>query len=108
VATFLRDLSAAWDVATLEERIAFARTISHSVDLAGQLMTAIVPQPEFAPFVNSLDPSRRSSENDDEQSVTATDRHVSAPASGSDRDRLRHPVTPDLASWSLPRAGLAA
>ena len=89
VAAFLRDLPAAWEVATPEERNVLARTIFQSVEIAGDLLTAIVPQPEFAPFFNLLDSSREPSENDEGQPVAAPNRQDSALAGGSDGDRIR-------------------
>ena len=89
MAAFLRDLPAAWEVATPEERNVLARAIFQSVEIAGDLVTAIVPQPEFAPFFNLLDSSRELRENDEGQSVTAPDRQASTLAGGSDGDCFR-------------------
>lgn len=50
VAAFLRDLPAAWEEASPEERNGLARTVFHSVEIVGNLATTIVSQPEFAPF----------------------------------------------------------
>ena len=92
VAAFLRDLPDAWDIATPEERNALARTVFQTVEIASDLVTAIVPQPEFAPFFNLLETSNESDENSKGQSLTAPDRQVSALAGGSDGDRCRHRV----------------
>ncbi|MDP9357151.1 MAG: zinc ribbon domain-containing protein, partial [Chloroflexota bacterium] len=49
-AVFLRDLSAAWKAAAPEQRNALARLVFASVEIADDRVTAIMPQPDFAPF----------------------------------------------------------
>ncbi len=56
----LRDLTAAWDIATPDQRNAQARIVVQSVEIAGVHVIAIGPQPEFAPVFNLLDSDRKS------------------------------------------------
>ncbi len=49
-AVFLRDLPAAWKAAAPEQRNALARLVFASVEIADDRVTAIMPQPDFAPF----------------------------------------------------------
>ena len=49
-AAFLRDLPAAWDAATPEQRNQLARLIFASVEVRDDRVVAIEPQPDFAPF----------------------------------------------------------
>ncbi len=50
-AAFLRDLPAAWDAATPKERNALARLVFQSVEVTEDQVVAVVPQPDFAPFL---------------------------------------------------------
>ncbi len=49
-AAFLRDLSAAWGVATPEQRNALVRLVFESVEIMDDRVAAVIPQPDFAPF----------------------------------------------------------
>ncbi len=49
-AAFLRDLPAAWDAATPNERNALARLVFQSVEITDARVVAVVPQPDFTPF----------------------------------------------------------
>jgi hypothetical protein len=49
-AAFLRDLPAAWAVATPEQRNALARLIFQKVEIEDDRVVAVVPQPDFSPF----------------------------------------------------------
>ncbi len=49
-AGFLRDLPAAWDAATPEQRNDLARLIFESIEIKDDRVIAVVPQPDFAPF----------------------------------------------------------
>jgi hypothetical protein len=49
-AAFLSDLPAAWADATPEQRNALARLIFQKVEIEDDCVTAVVPQPDFAPF----------------------------------------------------------
>ncbi|MDP9356641.1 MAG: recombinase family protein [Chloroflexota bacterium] len=49
-AAFLRDLPAAWEAATAEERNDLARLVFASVEVVDDRVVAVVPQRDFAPF----------------------------------------------------------
>ena len=49
-ATFLKDLPAAWEAATPEQRNALARLVFESIEIEDDRVIAVVPQPDFAPF----------------------------------------------------------
>jgi site-specific DNA recombinase len=49
-AAFLRDLPAAWAAAIPEHRNDLARMLFESVEVTDDLVVAVVPQPDFAPF----------------------------------------------------------
>ena len=51
-ATFLRNLPAAWERATPEQRNALAGTVFQEVEITDDRVTAVLPVPEFAPFFN--------------------------------------------------------
>lgn len=51
-AAFLRDLPAAWHAATAEQRNALARTAFQEVEITDHRVTAVLPVPEFSPFIN--------------------------------------------------------
>jgi hypothetical protein len=46
----LKDLPAAWDAATSEQRNALARLVFESIEIEDDRVIAVVPQPDFAPF----------------------------------------------------------
>jgi hypothetical protein len=66
---FLRDLPAAWAAATPEQRNALARTVFQAVEIRDDLVTAVVPQPEFAPLFNLLGTGRDQGGNGEGQPV---------------------------------------
>jgi site-specific DNA recombinase len=49
-ANFLKDLPAAWEAASSEQRNALARLVFESIEIEDDRVTAVVPQPDFAPF----------------------------------------------------------
>jgi site-specific DNA recombinase len=49
-AALLRDLPAAWEAGTPEQRNALARLVFQSVEIVDDRVVAVVPQPDFAPF----------------------------------------------------------
>jgi hypothetical protein len=49
-ATLLKDLPAAWEAATSEQRKALARLVFESIEIEDDRIIAVVPQPDFAPF----------------------------------------------------------
>jgi hypothetical protein len=49
-ATLLKDLPAAWDAATADQRNALARLVFESIEIEDDRVTAVVPQSDFAPF----------------------------------------------------------
>jgi DNA invertase Pin-like site-specific DNA recombinase len=49
-AAFLKDLPAAWEAATSEQRNALARLVFESIEIEDDRVLAVVPQPDFAPF----------------------------------------------------------
>jgi hypothetical protein len=51
-AALLRDLPAAWDKATAEQRNDLARLVFQSVEIRDDRVVAVLPTPEFAPFFN--------------------------------------------------------
>ena len=93
-AAFLRDLPAAWQAATPEQRNALARVVFRSVELVDDRVAAVVPQPDFAPFFNLAEVEAGRAGNDEGQpAVAAPERQASTLAGGSDGDRSRHRVT---------------
>ncbi|MDP9367236.1 MAG: zinc ribbon domain-containing protein, partial [Chloroflexota bacterium] len=93
-ANFLRNLPAAWEAASPEQRNALARIVLQSVEILDGQVVAIVPQPDFAPFFNLGEMQGRDGNNDQGQLVPAApDRQASALAGGSDGDRSsRNPI----------------
>src|SRR5207253_1137888 len=53
-AAFLRDLPAAWEAASQEQRNALARLVFQAVKITDDQVTAVLPQPDFAPFFVAL------------------------------------------------------
>ena len=49
-AAFLRDLPAAWDAASAEQRNDLARLVFREFEVRGNRVVAVVPQPDFAPY----------------------------------------------------------
>jgi hypothetical protein len=49
-ANFLKDLPAAWEAASSEQRNPLARLVFESIEIEDDRVTAVVPQPDFAPF----------------------------------------------------------
>ncbi|HEY7154578.1 MAG TPA: recombinase family protein [Gemmataceae bacterium] len=49
-AAFLRDLPAAWNAATPEQRNDLARLVFQEIEVRDDRVVAVVPQPDFAPF----------------------------------------------------------
>lgn len=62
VAAFLRDVPAAWLVATPEQRNDLARLIFQSIEVKDDRIVLVVPQPDFAPFF--LDRQHREGEKE--------------------------------------------
>ena len=54
-AALLRDLPAAWDRATAEQRNDLARLVFQSVEIKEDRVVAVLPTPEFAPFFNLVE-----------------------------------------------------
>jgi site-specific DNA recombinase len=48
--TLLKDLPAAWEAATPEQRNGLARLVFESIEIEDDRVIAVVPQPDFAPF----------------------------------------------------------
>lgn len=65
-AELLRDLPSAWASATPKQRNDLARVILQSVEIDGDRVVAVVPQPEFSPFF--VDRSRSEPNTDDDTS----------------------------------------
>lgn len=108
-ASFLRDLPAAWEVATPDQRNALGRTVFQSVEITDGRVTAVVPQREFAPIFNLAGIEPNNAGNDERQPILAApDRQVSTLAGGSDGDRSRACVMDSPTSWSSPRPRRAA
>lgn len=103
-AAFLRDLPAAWEAATPDQRNALARTVFQSVEITDGRVAAVVPQPEFAPFFNLAGVERPSAGNDERQpSPAAPDRQASTLAGGSDGIRFS-----TFRTFSVPEARSAS
>jgi site-specific DNA recombinase len=49
-ATFLKDLPAAWEAASPAQRNALAVLVFEAIEIEDDRVTAVVPQPDFAPF----------------------------------------------------------
>lgn len=58
-AALLRDLPAAWEMASPEGRNDLARLIYESIEVTDDWVTSVVPQPSFAPFFLINDTGRR-------------------------------------------------
>ena len=82
-AAFLRDLPAAWNAATPEQRNDLARLVFQSVEIASDRVLAVVPQPDFAPFFVAH------ARNDEGRPVEAAPCQTVSLAGGSDGIRTR-------------------
>ena len=51
-AAFLRDVPAAWDAVSAEQRNTLARTLFQSVDIDDGRVITVLPEADFAPFFN--------------------------------------------------------
>ncbi len=90
-ATFLRDLPAAWEAATAEQRNSLAQLVFQSVEIKDDRVVAVVPQPDFAPFFMLKDGvgSGGGGNESGQPLPAALDSLDSALAGGSDGGRLR-------------------
>jgi site-specific DNA recombinase len=87
VSIYLQDVPAAWEAATPEQRNALARTVLQSVEIRDDRVTAVVPQPEFAPFFNLVNRGNESMNDEGQPCGAAPNCQSSALAGGSDGDR---------------------
>src|SRR5262249_27251304 len=83
-AAFLRDLPAAWDAATPEQRNDLARLVFQSVEIADDRVVAVIPTADFAPFFNLVEDNKTG-----RLVLSAPERQVSVLAGGSDGIRTR-------------------
>ncbi|MDP9364143.1 MAG: recombinase family protein [Chloroflexota bacterium] len=110
-AAFLQDLPAAWAAADQDRRHALARVVFQSVEVAEGRVTAVVPQPDFAPFFNVTTFKAAPADYEEGQPIMAApDRLDSTLAGGSDGDRLREidAVPPPLVPFLYPERVLRA
>jgi site-specific DNA recombinase len=100
-AELLRDLAAAWERATDAQKSDLARLVFRSVEIRGDRVIAVVPQPDFAPFFNLAKDIAADNETG-RSDGTDPERQGAVLTGGSDGGRLLIGVTL-TATLSSPR-----